>query len=252
MSRPSISLIIPAYNESERLPGTLKAVDTYLSGRPGDYEILVADDGSTDGTAQVAASFLPYRGSLRVLASPVNLGKGNAVRRGVLASRGDVVAFTDADLSAPIAELDRLISALDRCEAAIASRVVRGAWVRVPQPLHRRLMGLAFKALVKLLFFPDLEDTQCGLKAFRGEAARRAFALCRVDGFAFDVEVLAVLRRLGCRVCEVPVIWDDSPRSRVRLLRDPGRMLADLLRVRLGLSLGAYGPASPARRAVEG
>jgi dolichyl-phosphate beta-glucosyltransferase len=154
------------------------------------------------------------------------------VRAGVLASSGDVVLVIDADLSTPVADLDRLVVALDRCEVAIGSRHVSGARIEVPQRFDRRLMGRVFNLLVQALLLPGLRDTQCGAKLFRREVALPVFERCRTDGFAFDVEVLALARRLGHRVIEVPVAWRNSPDSRVRPLQDVPRMVFELLAIR--------------------
>jgi dolichyl-phosphate beta-glucosyltransferase len=150
----------------------------------------------------------------------------------VLAAGGDLMLVTDADLSTPIEELDVLVAALERCEVAIGSRNVAGAHVGVPQRLDRRLMGRAFNLLVQALLLPGLRDTQCGMKLFRRDAALTLFQRCRSDGFAFDVEVLALARHLGHRVAEVPVEWHDSPDSRVRPLVDVPRMFWELLTIK--------------------
>src|SRR5215469_1021552 len=200
-TRPWLSVVIPAYDEERRLPRTLAAVIAHLrvQGRP--FEVVVADDGSRDRTADVAREAGP---EVRVLRLP-HRGKGAAVRAGVTASSGDLLLVTDADLSTPIAELDRLLAALEQCDVAIASRNVAGARVAVRQRLDRRLMGRAFNLLVRALLLPGLRDTQCGAKLFRREVALAVFERCRSDGFAFDVEALVLARRQGYRVAEVPV-----------------------------------------------
>jgi dolichyl-phosphate beta-glucosyltransferase len=227
-ARPWLSVVIPAYDEERRLPVTLRTVIAHLSVRGRPFEIVVADDGSRDDTAHIASA---AGAEARVLRLP-HRGKGAAVRAGVLAASGDLLLVTDADLSTPIAELDLLVAALDRCDVAIGSRNVAGARVTVPQRLDRRLMGRAFNLLVRVLLLPGLRDTQCGVKLFRREAALAVFQRCRSDGFAFDVEVLALARRLGYRVAEVPVEWRNSPDSRVRPLLDVPRMFLELLTIR--------------------
>jgi dolichyl-phosphate beta-glucosyltransferase len=225
--RPWLSVVIPAYNEERRLPLTLATVVAHLRGRGLPFEVVVADDGSGDRTADVAGG---AGREVRVLRLP-HRGKGAAVRAGVLASSGDLLLVTDADLSTPIGELDRLVAALVRCEVAIGSRNVAGARVAVRQRLDRRLMGRAFNLLVRALLLPGLRDTQCGAKLFRREVALAVFERCRSDGFAFDVEALVVARRLGYRVAEVPVEWRNSPDSRVRLLVDVPRMFWEVLTI---------------------
>jgi len=227
-ARPWLTVVIPAYNEERRLPRTLGTVVAHLRGRGLPFEVVLVDDGSVDGTARVAAEAGP---EVRVLRLP-HRGKGAAVRAGVLAAGGDLLLVTDADLSTPIEELDVLVAALECCEVAIGSRNVAGARVAVPQRLGRRLMGRGFNLLVQALLLPGLRDTQCGVKLFRRDVALAVFERCRSDGFAFDVEALALARHLGHRVAEVPVEWRNSPDSRVRPLRDVPRMLWDLVTIR--------------------
>lgn len=227
-ARPWLSVVIPAYDEERRLPGTLRTVVEHLRDRGRPFEVVVADDGSRDGTADVAGRAGP---EVRVLRLP-HRGKGAAVRTGVLAASGELVLVTDADLSTPIDELDRLVAAMERCEVVIGSRNVAGARVAVPQRLDRRLMGRAFNLLVRALLLPGLRDTQCGVKLFCRDAALAVFERCRSDGFAFDVEALALARRLGYRIAEVPVEWHNSPDSRVRPLLDVPRMFWELLTIR--------------------
>ncbi|TMC04059.1 MAG: glycosyltransferase family 2 protein [Chloroflexi bacterium] len=226
--RPWLSVVIPAYNEERRLPATLSAVLAHLRGRRRPFEVVVADDGSSDATASLAREAGP---EVRVLRLP-HRGKGAAVRDGVLASRGDLVLVTDADLSTPIEEVDLLVAALELCEVAIGSRNVAGARVAVRQRLDRRVMGRVFNLLVRVLLLPGLQDTQCGVKLFRRDVALAVFDRCQSDGFAFDVEALSLARRLGHRVAEVPVEWRNSPDSRVRPLVDVPRMFWELLTIR--------------------
>lgn len=227
----ALSVVIPAYNEERRLPGTLEAVSSYLESRGIEAEILVVDDGSRDGTRAAAERLrLP---TVRVLGYPRNRGKGYAVRTGVLAATRDPVLFTDADLSTPIEDLEILWACLDQgCHVAIASRLLAQSRILVRQPWHRRMVGRTFAGVVSLLAVRGFRDTQCGFKLFRSEAARRLFAPLRTVGFAFDVEVLLRARRLGLRVAEVPVRWVNSPDSRIHPVRDSGRMLVEILRMR--------------------
>lgn len=221
-------MVIPAYNEEHRLPATLSAVLAHLRDRGRPFEVVVADDGSSDATARIARAAGP---EVRVLCLP-HRGKGAAVRDGVLASCGGLVLVTDADLSTPIEEVDLLVAALERCEVAIGSRNVAGARVAVRQRLDRRLMGRVFNLLVRALLLPGLHDTQCGVKLFRRDVAVAVFRRCRSDGFAFDVEALSLARQLGHRVAEVAVEWRNSPDSRVRPLVDVPRMFCELLTIR--------------------
>jgi dolichyl-phosphate beta-glucosyltransferase len=228
----SLSIVIPAYNESERLPPTLDRIFAYLREREADAEILVCDDGSRDGTPEVAERILAGRG--RVLVAERNEGKGAAVRRGILAAAGESILFSDADLSTPIEEIEKLESALAAgADVAIGSRGRPDSEIEVSQPFYREMMGRVFNTIVRTALVPGICDTQCGFKLFRREAARRVFGRAKANGLAFDVEVLLLARRLGFRIAEVPVRWIDSPDSRVTLVGGPISMLLDLLRIRV-------------------
>lgn len=226
--RIELSVVIPAHNEESRLPKTLAAVRDNLVRRPERCEIIVVDDGSSDGTARVATDL-----GARLVRLNINQGKGAAVRAGVSAARGNFILISDADLSTPIDEYDTLRRAMqDGVTVAIGSRAVVGARITQRQPLRRRAMGRVFNRIVQALVLPGLHDTQCGFKLFRADAAHAAFALATVDGFAFDVEILALIRSLGGRIAEVPVEWHDSPQSTVRPLVDVPKMLLELARIR--------------------
>jgi dolichyl-phosphate beta-glucosyltransferase len=223
-----VSVIIPAFNEAARLGPTLGEVERFLSARGESYEIVVVDDGSTDKTSEVARRF-----AVTVLRQEPNAGKGAALRRGVLASRGDRVLLCDADLSTPIGELERLEARLAEAELVVGSRGVADSRVAVRQPWYRETMGRIFNLLVRMLAVPGIRDTQCGFKLIRGDVARELFARLTVTRFAYDVELLWLARRAGYRVVEVGVEWHNSTDSRVHALRDSTRMLLDLLRLRL-------------------
>jgi dolichyl-phosphate beta-glucosyltransferase len=229
--RRSVSVIIPAYNEERRLPATLQSLHSFLD-RPGyDAEIIVVDDGSRDGTRERASALkLPL---VRVLGYSRNRGKGFAVRTGVLAATREAVLFSDADHSTPVSEIERLWPWLDEgYDVAIGSRHAAGSQLIVRQPLRRRIMGRAFNLIVSFAGVRGINDTQCGFKLFRKDAARRIFSRLRTCGFAFDVEVLLHARRWGLRVREVGVQWTNSPDSRVHPVRDSARMLVEILKMR--------------------
>jgi dolichyl-phosphate beta-glucosyltransferase len=238
MTAPSLSVVVPAYNEAPRLPGTLASVRAYLRGLGREHEIVVVDDGSTDATADVARA---AGDDVRVLRHETNRGKGYAVRRGMLAATGARRLMTDADLSTPIEELAKLEAHIERgFDIAIASRAVAGARIEVHQPAYREAMGRLFNVLVQGLLLRGLADTQCGFKLFTARAAEAAFLRCRLDGFSFDVEALYVARHRGLRIAEVPVTWRNDAATRVGL-GGGAAAFADLLRIRLGGLRGAYG-----------
>jgi glycosyltransferase involved in cell wall biosynthesis len=221
-----LSVVIPAYNEENRLGGTLTAITGYLAGR--DVEVLVVDDGSTDRTVAVAEGI--GAPNVRVIRLDKNRGKGAAVRAGILASTGERVLFSDADLATPIDELRKLEAKLDDGYAiAIGSRALDGADIRVRQSTPRELMGKTFNVLVRALVVGGIKDTQCGFKLFRGDLARELFAGCAIDGFAFDVDILLRARRAGHRIAEVPVVWRHVEQSKVSPARDAARMLWDVV-----------------------
>jgi dolichyl-phosphate beta-glucosyltransferase len=237
-------VVIPAFNEAGRLPATLARVREYLAARGSSYEILVVDDGSSDGTERAA---LALGEDVRVLRHAPNRGKGYAVRRGMLAARGVLRLMTDADLSTPVEELVKLEREIERgFDVAIASRAVAGARIEVRQPAYREAMGRLFNVLVQGLLLPGLADTQCGFKLFTAEAAEAAFGGTRLDGFSFDVEALYVARRRGLRIAEVPVVWRNDAATRVGIGRG-GAAFVDLLRIWLSALRGDYGPAGGGR-----
>jgi dolichyl-phosphate beta-glucosyltransferase len=224
-----LSIVVPAYNEALRIDSTLRKIRTYARSKPFGIEVIVVDDGSTDTTAEVVAK-CP---EIRLLRISPNRGKGHAVRDGVLHASGKFVLFTDADLSAPIEEADSLFAALDGADAAVGSRALRRELTGIRQSAIRDYSGRCYNMLVRLLTRLRIHDTQCGFKLFRTETTRRAFESQRVEGFGFDAELLFLIARMGGRIVEVPVRWNNHPASKVRFPRDPMRMLADLIGLRL-------------------
>ena len=231
--RRALSVVIPAYNEAKRLPNTLLEVDAFLRRQGYDSEIIVVDDGSRDGTLDRVRELAGSIPSIRVLTYGGNRGKGFAVKTGVLAASREAVLFTDADLSTPIADVERLWTFYDRgADVVIASRRHVSSEILVRQPWRRRLIGQVFSLIVSTLGVRGFKDTQCGFKLFRAGTTRPIFPALKTDGFAFDVEILMRARGLGLRIAEVPVRWTDSPDSRVHPVRDSWRMFLELLRMR--------------------
>jgi dolichyl-phosphate beta-glucosyltransferase len=242
-----LSVVIPAYDEERRIGPTLERIVAYLCRRGGTSEILVVAEGCRDRTVDVVKGIGTEGLPLRVLDSGANHGKGHCVRRGMLAARGTLRLFTDADLSTPIEELERLADAIAAGhDVAIGSRRLPESRVDVPQPWWRQAMGRGFNWCVRHLAVPGIADTQCGFKLFSANAAQEIFSRQRIDEFGFDVEVLWIARKLGLRVAEIPVTWLDDRDSKVRPVSDAWRMLVDLQRIRRADREGLYtSPAEP-------
>lgn len=235
-----LSVVVPAYNEEQRLGRTLDSMWRGLRRRFSSFELIVVDDGSTDGTARVVEAFAYDHREVRLLRYARNRGKGYAVRHGVMASHGRWVLFSDADQSTPLREVRKLLKRLEDHDIAIGSRAIRDAHIIQSQPFYRVLMGKTFNKLVQLLAVPGIRDTQCGFKCFRGGVARQLFGACRIDGFSFDVEVLYAARRMGFSIAEVGILWKNSPESKVHPVRHSLQMLRDLLRIRFYGLRGFY------------
>lgn len=243
-----LSIVIPAFNEEKRLPATLLRIDEYLATRDFSYEVLVVDDGSRDATRQVVREFAAARPWMRLVQydddknHPVNRGKGYAVRQGVMASQGRDVLFSDADLSTPIEEIEKLLPPIARgeCDIAIASRALPESDLAVHQPWYREWMGRTFNKFVQAMIGTTISDTQCGFKAFRGEVARRLFGLAQIDGFGFDTEIIYLANKFEYRVQEIGVVWRHRDESRVNPLLAPLAMMSELAQVRLNDMRGTY------------
>jgi len=231
-----LSVVIPAFNEAQRIHATMERILAYLDGVEGESEIIVVIDGGSDETQDIVEGIEPRRTGIRLLVNDRNRGKGYSVRRGMLDARGRFVLFSDADLSTPIEEATRLLATLEAGYAVtIGSRALRDSDVRVAQSWWRQSMGRVFNHVVRGLGLSRFRDTQCGFKMFTRAAARDIFSRAHLDGFAFDVEVLCIALDQGYQICELPVQWVNSPESRVRPVRDSLRMFRDLLRIRARL-----------------
>ena len=239
------SFIIPAYNESSRIRPTLDEVLRYSHERGWDLEILVVDDGSRDDTAQIVREYGKANPQILLVENPGNRGKGYSVRNGMLHARGDVCLFTDADLSSPISEAQKLFDAIAAgADIAIGSRWLRSDLQTERQPLYRQAFGRIFNVVLRLFLGLNFADTQCGFKAFRRDAAQRIFPMQKIERWGFDPEILFLARRLGLSVREVPVVWAHSEGTRLHPFRDGFRMFLEVLRIRWNSITGAYTAAA--------
>lgn len=228
-----LSVVVPVYNEEERIINTITLLEAYLSQQGMSYEVIISDDGSHDGSPTLVREHSAEAGSVRLIRERQNNGKGAAVRRGMLAARGDLIVFTDADLSYPVETIGMCIEALASHDVAVGSRNLPGSDIEITPPLLRRLAGPVFKAVVRGLVIRGFSDTQCGFKGFRAQAAHDIFSNCSINGFSFDVEVLALARLFGYSITELPVrLLVDSSDSKINLTSDPLRMIGELLEIR--------------------
>ena len=239
-STPELSIVIPAYNEELRLPETLSRIASYVRASKREVEVLVVDDGSTDRTADVANSFRGEIDRLRVVANNENRGKGYSVRHGMTEARGRLVLFTDADLSAPIEEADKLIAALGDHDVAIGSRALNRSLISVRQSTFRESAGIVFNMIVRTILRLPFVDTQCGFKAFRREPCLVIFQQQRIERFGFDPEILYLARHHRLRSAEIPVRWAHSPATKVSMLRDSLQMFLDVFVIRWNSLMGRY------------
>lgn len=235
-----LSIIIPAYNEELRLPASLEKIAKYVREKQPDTEVLVVDDGSTDRTAAVAESWRDRIPGLRVLSNGINRGKGFSVRHGSLAARGRIILFTDADLSSPIEEGEKLFCALRNYDVAIGSRAVDRSLIEVRESAFREMAGIIFNKIVRFTLRLPFVDTQCGFKAFRREPCRIIFEQQTIERFGFDPELLYLARHHGLSIKEVPVRWAHSPATKVNMMRDSVQMFADVFIIRWNGLKGRY------------
>jgi dolichyl-phosphate beta-glucosyltransferase len=231
---PSLSIVVPAYNEEERLPRSLNRLREYYDQQSYSYEVLIVDDGSRDRTSQIVGEFAAAASHFRLIRYDQNRGKGYAVRLGIMEAQGDLILFCDADIATPQEETEKLLQHMKSgADVAIGSRPLKGSTLERHQPLYRELLGRSFNKVVQLLAISGIQDTQCGFKMFTNGSAKAVFRRCKLDGFSFDFEALMVARDLGYRIDEVPIRWSHMEGSKVVLLRDGPRMLRDLVKLRL-------------------
>jgi dolichyl-phosphate beta-glucosyltransferase len=235
-----LSIIVPSYNEELRLPSSLDRIAAYVANLQRCTEVLVVDDGSKDKTAEVAASYADRIPNLRVLKNGENRGKGYSVRHGMQEAKGDVVLFTDADLSAPIEEADKLLAAMGQYDVAIGSRAMDRSLIKVHESAFREFAGIIFNKIVRLVLRLPFVDTQCGFKAFRRERCRIIFEQQRIERFGFDPELLYLARHHGLKSVEIPVRWSHSPATKINMMRDSIQMFVDVLTTRWNALRGCY------------
>ena len=242
-----LSIVVPAYNEEARLPPTLDRLHAFLSAQPLRYEIVVVDDGSKDKTCEVVEEAMTRIPHLRLVRQLPNAGKGAAVRRGMLAATGQIRVMCDADCSMPPEQLPRLLAPIINCKAeiAIGSRYAEGAKTDVKQPAYRVMWSRLANKVIQRSLVPGIRDTQCGFKAFTAEAARDLFKRATINGWAFDLEILALAIRRGFKIEEVGVEWKDDNRSRINPLSDMWKVMKEALTIRKNLKRGLYNTALP-------
>lgn len=234
MTRPHLAVIIPAYNEEPRLERTLVRVREYLDTQPYTWSVLVVSDGSTDSTPEIVRKMASEDPRVRLHHYTPNRGKGCAVRTGMLEAEAEWLLLSDADLAAPIEEVEKLFAAGK--PIAIGSRPLKESDLAIRQPWWREFAGRMFNRAVQMLSVKGIEDTQCGFKLFERDVAKDVFARCKFDGFSYDVEALMIAQKLGYPIAEVPIRWSHQEGSKVNLLRDGMRMLKDLVKLRSGIS----------------
>lgn len=241
MAHPQLSIVIPAYNESARIEDALQRVLGCVAEQGWDAEVLVVDDGSKDDTAAIVQQWMHNHPRLHLIQNPGNKGKGYSVRNGLLQAAGDIVMFTDADLSAPMEEANLLFAALnDGADVAIGSRWLDRARQTIHQPLYRRFFGRCFNWITRTMMGLPFKDTQCGFKAFKRPAAQVIFRLQTIERWGFDPEILFIARKLKYVIREVPVTWGHDERSRISYLKDGMKMLEDMARIRANSLAGRY------------
>src|SRR6266702_3246466 len=244
---PTYSIIIPAYNEGARLGTTLDRVLNYVAAQRWDAEVIVVNDGSRDQTPDLVRSYAQTHPALRLLENPGNRGKGYSIRNGMLHASGEILLFSDADLSSPIEEADKLLAALQNgADVAIGSRWLRAELQTQRQSLHRQLLGRVFNLALRMVLGLPYHDTQCGFKAFTRRAADAIFPLQRIEGWGFDPEILFLARKFGMKTEEVPVQWAHSGDTRIHPVRDGIRMFVEMLKIRWYSLMGKYDAAPPA------
>jgi dolichyl-phosphate beta-glucosyltransferase len=235
-----LSVVIPAYNEEKRISETLKKIESYLHSNHLDYEIIIVDDGSKDNTLGVIYNSVSDKSRLSVLVNEINRGKGYSVKRGMLSAKGDLILFSDADLSTPITELDKFLPLIPQYDIIIGSRGLKESNIIDYQPLYRRMMGRMFSSIVKIFSLRGISDSQCGFKLFKSSAVKKIFTNQQIERWGFDVEILYLAKKWGYSIKEMPVTWVNSKGSKLNALKDPLTMFFDILKIRFYDLSGKY------------
>lgn len=231
MTKPYLSIIIPAYNEEKRLPGTLEKIFHYLKKQKYSWEIVVCDDASTDKTVEKVKVLQKQMPHLLIIENKVNKGKGGVVKQAMLQAQGEWRLFTDADNSTPIDQIEKLLKFKDYFPIIIGSRHLQKGSIKTPPPWYRQVISYASNLLIQIVAVPGIKDTQCGFKLFKAEVVEKIFPLQTIERWSFDIELLALARKLGYDIKEVAVDWYNSPESKVRAIRALGRSLLELIKI---------------------
>ena len=246
------SIVIPAYNESRRIVTTLNQVLSFVASNGWDAELIIVNDGSRDDTAEIVKQYATRNPMMRLIENPGNRGKGYSVRNGMLNARGEILIFSDADLSAPIEEAPKLLEAIEGgAGVAMGSRWLRPELQKQRQSLHRQFLGRVFNVLLRLVLGLNFADTQCGFKAFSRRAAETVFKLQRIERWGFDPEIIYLARKKGFKVVEIPVQWSHDDKTTIHPVRDGLRMFLDVLKVRWNALCGRYAVTGPSARATH-
>ena len=233
MDKPYLAVIVPAYNEEDRIGPTLERLNEYLASQEYTWKVVVVSDGSDDATVKIVTDFASLHPGFELIDSQPNRGKGYVVRKGMTEVEADWLLFSDADLAAPIEEVEKLITAVEQgTQIAIGSRPLQESNLEIRQPWYREMAGRAFNLMVQTLAVRGIKDTQCGFKLFRQDVSQDVFSRCKLDGYGFDFESLMIARDLGYKIAEVPIRWSHQEGSKVNMLRDGVRMLFELLKLR--------------------
>jgi len=239
---PFISVVIPGFNEEKRLPLTIERMINFNASYGYSLEVMIVDDGSTDSTAALSMKYANNHNFIKYLrAGNENKGKGFAVKTGVMAASGDYILICDADMSTPIEEVDKLIKWIDEgFDLVIGSRALNGSEIKVAQPWYRTYMGKIFNRIVRSLVIDGIKDTQCGFKLIKKDVAKQLFNKISLYGFSFDVELLFIAKKVGFKIKEVPIVWENDPESKVRMFADSLVMVFDLIKIRINELRGCY------------